>query len=136
LISTRRFRHEEEAQSMPDSNFKIKLRTMLFASGVSNDELDRATDIFLRRFRNSFGDFYDAVDDNGKFIERGGERYSPERYLTELRAGHIGSESERKFFSRDLANAVIRSASGFTETQITSDDMNKVIRSAFGLSDE
>jgi hypothetical protein len=117
-------------------NFKIKLRAMLFSSGVNKDELDDATSVFLRRFKNSFGDFYEAVDDGGNYIERSGERYSPERYLTELRAGKIGTESERKFFTSQLANVAIRNAGGFGETELSDGDMNARLRRAAGYGND
>jgi hypothetical protein len=119
---------------MHDNNFKIRLRAMLYSSGVDKNSIDAATEVFFRRFKNSFGDFYEAVDDNGNYIERSGERYSPERYLTELRAGKIGTESERKFFTSQLANVAIRNAGGFGETELSDGDidMNEKIRKLAG----
>ena len=100
-----------------------QLRTYLSRAGVKSDQLDEAVSVFEKRFRDYYGIEFEAVDpDTGKFIEA-------------LKAGHVGSSEEKKFFSNHFANEMIRNARGTVEDD--TDDMNKEIRRAAGFkSDE
>ena len=113
-----------------------QLRTYLSRAGVKSDQLNEAVEVFERRFKDYYGIEYIATDpDTGKFIEFKNERLNPEKFIEALKAGHVGSSEEKKFFSNHFANEMIRNARGTVEDD--TDDMNKEIRRAAGFkSDE
>jgi hypothetical protein len=125
------------------SNFKTRLRAMLFSAGVPKDLVDAAADVFIARFRHSFGDEYAAINDNGDWLlDNFNEKLSPEAYLTELKAGNIGSDAERKYFSAQLMNNALRVASGNginyehrAQSAPGYTDMNNLIRQKAGIHD-
>lgn len=128
---------------MYDNDFKIRLRAILYGAGVPGERIDAATDIFAKRFKHSFGDEYSAVDNNGDWLlDNFNEYLSPEAYITELKAGNIGTDEEKKYFSAQLMNNALRVASGNginsehrTQSASGDTDMNTFIRKKAGFHD-
>jgi hypothetical protein len=76
--------------------------------------------------------FRRSIQTTGKFIEFNNERLTPKiGFIEALKAGHVGSSEEKKFFSNHFANEMIRGSRGTTEDE--TGDMNKLLRAKAGF---
>jgi hypothetical protein len=107
-----------------------QLKALLSRAGVPAEKIDEAVATFEGRFRDYYGFEFQAIDDQGEYLTHNNEKLTPSLYVELLKAGKLGSDAEKKFFSNELANAVIRGSRGTVEDE--TGDMNETIRKLAG----
>jgi hypothetical protein len=110
-----------------------QLKVFLSRAGVDPSRLPEAVETFERRFKDYYGIEFQAIDDQGEYIEHNNERLTPSKYINAIKAGELGTPEEKTYFINYFMNEAIRGSRGASGDP---SDMNQALRRAAGFEDD